>query len=244
MKALACIKKTLDADFLSLSNMQELLGRLNDICQMCLFMRGFVHPLYKNLTAIAKNPTTNICMDSQGVKDLQIWINFLTSEEEWLPIQRCYYSPPLACISFSSDAGGGTNELDESDALGCGSVGFSHIGTIIFACQIFWPDKVLQQTSDTKGSSLGNKTTTLEFLGILLPVILIPEQLFNVHVIVKVDNIGCSFGWINRHVSGDKMASVLIRALHLISAHLPSSTKIVLGRSSGGQIVKSEVNNY
>ena len=147
-----------------------------------------------------------------------MWINFLTSDEEWLPIQRCYYSPPLACISFSSDAAGGTNELDESDALGCGSVGFSHIGTIIFACQIFWPDKVLQQTSDTKGSSLGNKTTTLEFLGILLPFILIPEQLFNVHVIVKVDNIGCYFGWINRHVSGDKMASVLIRALHLISA--------------------------
>ena len=178
MKALACIKKTLDADFLSLSNMQELLGRLNDICQMCGFMRGFVHPLYENLSAIAKNPTANICMDSQGVKDLQIWINFLTSEEEWLPIQRCYYSPPLACISFSSDAGGGTNELDESDALGCGSVGFSHIGTIIFACQIFWPDKVLQYTSDTKGSSLGNKTTTLEFLGILLPFILILSTIY------------------------------------------------------------------
>ena len=123
-------------------------------------------------------------------------------------------------MSFSSDAAGGTNQLNSNDALGCSSVGFSHIGTVFFACQLFWPEKVLQFASDCKGSQLGNKTTTLEFLGILLPFLLIPEHLANIHVTVKVDNIGCFFGWVNRHVTGDVMASILIRALHLISAYL------------------------
>ena len=49
---------------------------------------------------------------------------------------------------------------------------------------------------------------------------MIPEQLANQHIIVKVDNIACYFGWINRHVSGDVMASILIRTLHLVCAYL------------------------
>ena len=220
MKAISCIKKIFESHFVTLLQMQELMGRLNDICQMCSFMRGFVHPLYSNIAKMAQNPTAIFTIDSQGLKDLNIWVNFLTCKVEWLPIPHCYYDPPLACVSFSSDAAGGTNQLNSNDALGCGSVGFSHIGTVFFACQLFWPEKVLQFASDCKGSQLGNKTTTLEFLGILLPFLLIPEHLANIHVTVKVDNIGCFFGWVNRHVTGDVMASILIRALHLISAYL------------------------
>ena len=73
---------------------------------------------------------------------------------------------------------------------------------------------------------MGNKTTTLEFLGILIPFLLIPRELMNQHVIVKVDNVGCFFGWLNRHTTEDVTASILIRALHLISAFLGSQIHI------------------
>ena len=43
---------------------------------------------------------------------------------------------------------------------------------------------------------------------------------------VKVDNVACFFGWINRHVTGDVTASILIRSLHLISAFLGSQVHI------------------
>jgi len=46
-------------------------------------------------------------------------------------------------------------------------VGFDYSGEIeiMFAYQLFWPDGVLQSVQDAKVSCLGNKTTTLEFLG-------------------------------------------------------------------------------
>ena len=94
------------------------------------------------------------------------------------------------------------------------------MGLIIFVYQLFWPPRVLSFVLDKKGSCLGNKSTTLEMLGILILFVVIPEQLVNQHVIVKVDNIACYFGWLNRHVTGDVMASILIRALHLVSPYL------------------------
>ena len=94
------------------------------------------------------------------------------------------------------------------------------------AYQLFWPPKIIGLYKDPLGHWLGNKTTTLEFLGILLPFLLIPRLLSNQVVEVKVDNVGCYYGWLNRHASGDVMASVLIRALHLISSYLACQVHI------------------
>jgi hypothetical protein len=41
-----------------------------------------------------------------------------------------------------------------------------------------------------------------------------------------VDNSACYFGWLNRNSSNDEMASIMIRALHLISAALGSQIHI------------------
>ena len=65
------------------------------------------------------------------------------------------------------------------------------MGLIIFVYQLFWPPRVLSFVLDKKGSCLGNKSTTLEMLGILILFVVIPEQLVNQHVIVKVENIAC-----------------------------------------------------
>ena len=78
-----------------------------------------------------------------------------------------------------------------------------------------------------KNSNLGSKTTTLEFLGILIPFLIIPESLKNQHVVVKVDNAGCFFGWLNKKTSGDVMASILIRTLHVIAYYLECIVHIV-----------------
>jgi hypothetical protein len=81
---------------------------------------------------------------------------------------------------------------------------------------------MIKHAHDRLGKRLGAKTTTLEFIGILLPFLMIPEQLQNQHIVVKVDNGACYFGWINRSCPNDEMASILIRALHLIGAFLGS----------------------
>ena len=72
----------------------------------------------------------------------------------------------------------------------------------------------------------GTNLTTLETIGILLPFLLIPDQLKNQHIVFKVDNIACLYGWENKSMKGDIMASILIRAIHLISFYLGSTVHV------------------
>ena len=177
-------------------------------------------PLYFNLSELLNVNSNECVLSPQSRKDLNIWINFLLEGASRIPICRRYYNPPLSYKSFSSDAAGCSKPTKSGDLIGCGSVGFDRMGQIIFAFQLFWPPSVISYFKDPLGHRLGNKTTTLEFLGILLPFLLIPEQLLNQVIEVKVDNMACYFGWLNRHVKGDVTASILIRSLHLMSSFL------------------------
>ncbi len=85
--------------------------------------------------------------------------------------------------------------------------------------QMFWPEE-LKRCFDIKGGSFGDKSLFLEFVGLLLPFLAVPKSLANQHVVLKVDNIGCYFAWENKNVSKDPHASVLVRALVLISSYL------------------------
>ena len=219
-KALECIKFTLNCNNLELLKMQELLGRLNNIAQMCPFLKCFTYPLYKNLAKIENSKGEKIYLSTNSKQDLNVWANFLLDKNEWHPICAMYYHPPISCKSFSSDAAGCNENSKVIDGIGCGNVGFDSNGKINFVYQLFWPDAVIKHAKDEKFCRIGNKTTTLEFLGILIPFLIMPEKLKNQYIEVKVDNVGCFFGWINRHVKGDVMATILIRALHLIGAYL------------------------
>ena len=54
----------------------------------------------------------------------------------------------------------------------------------------------------------------------VLPFLLIPNLLKNQHLVFHVDNLNCIFGWDSRSLKGDKLASIVIRAIHLISSFL------------------------
>jgi hypothetical protein len=98
--------------------------------------------------------------------------------------------------------------------IGCSSIGFSVTGEIFFAAQTFWPEGLLQK------ESLGSNTTFLEMVGLLLPFLLIPGSLHNQHVILRVDNIACYYAWLNKYTKNDLSASIITRALVVISAFL------------------------
>ncbi len=58
----------------------------------------------------------------------------------------------------------------------------------------------------------GLKTTTLEYLGLLLPFITNPRLVMNKQVILRVDNLSCVFGWQKKGAKDNIWASILIRA--------------------------------
>jgi hypothetical protein len=216
-KTLTSIKAALSSHTVDLLSMQKLLGRLNDICLMCPFLSGFKRSLNDDL-GFMQRTFQGKPLSEQSKKDLLIWAGFLQDKNKWHSICPRPAGPPVNRKELSSDASGGKNMT--KGQFGCGNIGFKEDGTIFFVSQLFWPENGLILKKDRKGASFGNKTMTLEMVGVILPFLLVPDQLAEQHVVVKVDNFGCIFGWNNRSVAGDICASILIRALHLISAYL------------------------
>jgi hypothetical protein len=224
-KYLNKIKQVYEAASVGLEDMQQLMGSLNHAGQLSPFMNGFRYNLNKCLGQLQSNPESKIYMSKEAKYELRVWANFL-QDEEWQPLAGAYCNPPLACKEFVSDAAGSAKMARNKDRLGCGNLGFDHSGIIIFAHQLWWPRGVLENHVDKKGKQFGSKTTTLEFLGILIPFLLIPDQMIGQHVIVKVDNTGCYYGWLNKNSPNDETASILIRTLHLISCFLECQVHI------------------
>jgi hypothetical protein len=59
----------------------------------------------------------------------------------------------------------------------------------------------------------------LELVGLIQPLLTIPDRLQVCReVVFMVDNLAVVYGWANGYIKNDLSASVLIRALHIISA--------------------------
>jgi hypothetical protein len=224
-KYLNYIREVLAKKMVDLKSMQALMGILNHAGQLSPFISGFRHNLNKCLGYLQTHPSEEISLSKNVLDELRIWTNFM-EDEEWHPLCGAYVSPPLASIELVSDAAGCKEGDYHRGKLGCGNVGFNHNGEIIFAHQLFWPSDVIRSHKDNRERNLGTKTTTLEFLGIIIPFLLIPKQVLCRHVIVKVDNSACYYGWLNKNTPNDELASVLIRALHMISAFLECTVHI------------------
>ena len=99
------IKKAIESRSVSLLEMQKLMGRLNDVAQLCPFMRLFKHPLNNCLAWLQNNDGMKMCLTSQAKKDLWVWAGMI-SDSSALPIPLSYPDPPLRHMHFISDAAG------------------------------------------------------------------------------------------------------------------------------------------
>jgi hypothetical protein len=221
-KTLAAISIVLKQDDLELKQFQQLMGRLNHVSQFSRFLRGFKFNLNGILGKLQTGESVKLTQEAR--KDLFVFANFLLEDCQWHKLDNIHYNPPLAHMLFVSDAAGNSAESHHGE-VGCGNIGFDEDGVIIFAKQLLWP-KIFLEKEDRHGAKFGQKTTTLEFIGILLPFLLIPERLAGKYVVVKVDNIACYFAWVNRHSAGEETASIFVRALHLITEWLKCDVHI------------------
>jgi len=218
-KALAEMNIFLSGKPVTLLQMQRLMGRLNDFGLLCPFLKAFKGPLNAMLGELQRNPDRLITPSLQCKKDLLVWVGCLTEIEKWKPIPHRPMGPPLKHVSYSSDAAGFAKWSKKTEKVGVGCVGFNLNGEITFAMQMWWPQE-LRECRDKLDKSFGNKSLLLEFVGLLIPFLAVPKQLANQHVVLKVDNIGCYFAWQNKNVTKDPHASILVRALVLISSFL------------------------
>jgi hypothetical protein len=222
IKAVSSVSQAYHSDVSTLKEWQRLMGRLNDVSQMCSFMKLFKQPINKCVADIPSDapPESEVVVSADAKRDLLVWYGFLTSSHKWLPIEEGRSTPPIWHKEFVSDAAGLCESADLRTGPGCGNVGFKEDGRIIFAHQMIWPSEFISSAVDEKGVRFGDKTTTLECIGLLMPLIVSPELFINSHVVLKVDCLGTVFGMENRCSRGDMSASVFIRAVYIIAAYL------------------------
>jgi len=95
-------------------------------------------------------------------------------------------------------------------------------GTIIFAQRQLWQKHFISERTDHMGKRFGNKSTTLEAVGLLLPLLAIPDRLQNQHIVFRLDNMGCVFGFENHKNSEDHTAALILKTVHMVGAALGS----------------------
>jgi hypothetical protein len=206
----------------TLKEMQNLMGCLNHVAQMCPFLLVFRFNLNKILARLSIPGSTVEPITQEAIQELFVWFNFLNDNDNWFPICPPVCDPPLCTKTFASDAAGFPKHGTWSGKIGCASIGLNEQNDTFFAHQLWWPKDFICSKTDGKGTRFGDKTATLEEIGILIPLLTIPEKLVNQHVIFKTDNLACVYGHANKYMKGDSCASILIKAVHLISARLGS----------------------
>ena len=199
-----------------LKQVEKAAGRLNNFGQMCPFLQAFKRPLNDLLAAFQEDYNILIPVKQDLLNDLKIWAAVVSYSNRWLPIPQEMACPPLDALEFVSDAAGGTGS---EDWAGVASLGLTNSGSFWYLCRGIWPQAILEGV-DEKGAHFASKTTTLETVGLLLPLLTVPHVVQGRSVILGVDNTSVVFGWENRSVSGDMTASTLIRALHLVACFL------------------------
>ena len=220
------VHEALEKGYMTITECQSLLGKLNFTCSMIPRMRTFKKPLQDYLTSMCEAEIEEIPFPQEVINDLLVWWGFLNDSSNWIPIIPEIESPPLRHKVITTDAAGWKQNGGSESRVGMGCIGIDEEGEIFFASQQMWETENSRAFFDTSQKFLGSKTTTLEFAGILIPFLCCPEKLANQIVVVQVDNIGCHFAWENGYASGDRLASILVRMLVLISSMISSEVII------------------
>jgi hypothetical protein len=230
-KADELIRKILWAvksDSFSLKETQQLLGSLNDLSQMCPFIKPYKALANSFLGSFLGNEQVLKKWSPQAKKDLMVCARVAETARVGIPIPSQPTAPSLFPITCYSDAAGSKfkmvngerKNLNVDNDRGVASIVLNEKMEVIDWSRIFWPKSFLEDKKDSKGAYFGSKTTTLEAVGLLLPLLTNPGRLSGKHLIFIVDNLAVVFGWENRIVKNDESATILIRAIHLLSSYL------------------------
>ena len=199
-----------------LEQMERVAGRLNNFGQMCPFLQAFKRPLNNLLASFKEDYSILKEISVDLIRDLRVWAAVANYANRWMPIPTELTHPPMDAMIFISDAASGTGA---EEWAGVASLGLTESDTFWFLCRGEWPEAILQR-KDEKGANFSSKMTTLETVGLLLPLLTVPQTVKGKNIILGVDNISVVYGWENRSAKGDLSASVLIRALHLVACYL------------------------
>ena len=212
---------------MDLAQTQKLMGSVNDVTQMCPFLKQFQQSGYRMLAQFGGNTEIVIPVQEEMKKDMLIIARVAVSSKKGLPIAIRPGLPGLEALNFYSDAAGASFSVHKGVRVNTSSPGDRGVACVGASenrvwwwSTITWPENLIRNATDGQGHSFGSKTTTLEAIGVLMPFIAIPDILKSREAVFEVDNMAVVFGWENGGVKFDTTASIILRCVHLLSAFL------------------------
>ena len=212
----------------SLRELQIILGKLINIAQLCPALKTFTSEAIFMLKShidtlmLGNAEITDSARDShifypsaEVTQDLLMVAAIMADTwENPLPILDPDPPVPLGCVSIYTDASGNiAGPTSPSLGVFFPSHDLQHSVAISFP----FPTDFLLHTNGT--GIVANTTTTLEALGILLPMVTNPFRCVGKSIHVRIDNIAVMFNFKNRR-SNDKLAHTIIRASYLVAGAL------------------------
>ena len=144
-----------------------------------------------------------------------------------LPIAYSPKHPTLAALSCYTDAAGASFTMINGKRIYHGNSGrgvsclMAESEDDIWAwTRVSWPDHFLTEEKDEKGVFYGSKSTTLESVGLLLPMIAFPEKVAGRNLVFSIDHIAVMHGWLSGYVRNDRTASEVLKAAHYLASFL------------------------
>jgi hypothetical protein len=219
---------------ISLLDLQKLIGTLNDVGQMCPFLRGFRQPLHLLLVEFQEDSDILLPIPQQVKNDLRVWAAAMDTVVTGLPIPRRPSQHLPSALFFASDASGAQFNKHQGRFItipyegdrGAASINTIEDNILWFYATITFPKSFLLEKRDSSDHAFGCKSSTLEAVGLILPFLCCPSLLIGREVTLLTDNEALVYGWDKRRVPHDTSASIFIRAIHIISAFLGTSVEV------------------
>jgi len=214
---LALIFILFNAPVTQLKILQQLLGKWESIVQLCPFAKGFRWPILKFLKDFNEDENIILKIPCDVKDDLKIWNAITLAAGEGLPIAHPHRDPPLTHYTFVSDAAG-RPPPGSKDKTGVSSIGIDN-NIIWFGIQIFWAPQFTW--------AVQSNTAVYEMIGLLLPIVILHRRLQNRQIVLMVDNEAIIWSWEKKQMKEDLLASILIRALHILEAYLSCKIHVI-----------------
>ncbi len=188
---------------IGLNDLQKLIGSLNDVGQMCPFLRGFRQPLHSFLLSFKDDKEVMLPAPPEVKKDLRIWAAAMDTAAAGLPIPS-RPSPHLpSAIAFVSDASGAQFNKCQGRFVtipfdgerGAASINAIEEDDLWFYASVTFPKSFLLEARDSSDHAYGCKTSTLEAIGLILPFLCCPALLIGREVNLLTDNEALVHGW-------------------------------------------------
>ena len=186
-KVITRCSEALGKSHVELKQVQKLMGSINDVAQMCLLMKAHKWSGNHFVKKFEGNENISLMVPDLFKQDLVIIMKMVESSRTGLPIATGPAKPTLSAVKFYTDAAGvsfsrqnGRIVCHDNKGRGVAYVGGENKNSVWGWTKLSWPVELLTTLRDECGVLYGHKSTTLESMGLLLPLLTFPERVCGV----------------------------------------------------------------